>query len=106
MSKQSDFSSNDYLFTVHNMCGEYSVSMPYSLEQKLSYIVQVSVNAPEKEGDTPPEKALPYLQEICDKASRENWDLDVLRDNLEKFGDPHYNPIPWEQEALPSGALE
>lgn len=106
MSKESDFFSDGYLFTVHNMCGEYTVSMPYSLEHKLSYVIKVRDVTYDEERDTPPEKALPYLQEICDKAIKEDWGLDILIDKLEKFGDPHYSPIPWEQEPLPDGAIE
>jgi hypothetical protein len=106
MSKESDFFSDGYLFTVHNMCGEYEVSMPYSLEHKLSYVIRARDATYEEERDTPPEKALPYLQEICDKAIKEDWGLEILIDELEKFGDPHYSPIPWEQEPLPEGAIE
>ena len=107
MSKESDFFSEGYTFTVYNMCGAYIVSMPYTLEkERLAYVIKVKNGVFEEERDTPPEKALPYLQEICDEASKFDWGLNELRDKLEKFGDPHYSPIPWEQEPLPEGAIE
>ena len=106
MRKKTNILDNSYLFTVHNMCGEYTVSMPYSLERNLAYVVNRKEIDGEKERDTPSDKALPYLQEICDNATKNGWDLDILIDKLEKFGNPHYSPIPWEEEPLPDGAIE
>lgn len=110
MNNIEDFFEDHYLFTVRNMCGEYTVWLGDSCErEKLSYVVKLG-GEPDRElgkkNESDQKKALPYLQEICDKAFNENENLFTLMDKLEKFGNPHYSPIPWEQSPLPKGAIE
>ena len=107
MSTGIDIFKESYLFTLHNMCGEYTVWLENNIEKgSLSYTIKVGDANRDLEYENPPDRALPYLQEICDTAFKSNWGFDELRDKLEKFGDPHYSPIPWEQAPLPKGAIE
>lgn len=94
----------DYLFSVHNFCGEYSVHIG-NLEEDDDSVTFV-IKPKSLSADEVQQKALPYLQKICNKAFRENEDLIDLQKKLERFGDPHWYPIPWKQEPLPEGAIE
>lgn len=104
MAPETNNLIDDYLFSVHNFCGKYSVHIG-SLEEDDDSVTFV-IKPESSNTDVTQLKALPYLQEICNKAFRENEDLIHLQKKLEKFGDPHWYPIPWEQEPLPEGAIE
>lgn len=115
------------LFTFSNACGKYEVYMILrSVEEDGGALKVRCVESDitdddedyeeeyedeemaeyESESEDYHERALPYLQEICDLHAKGDKRYPDLIEALEQFGNPHYSPIPWPQKPLPSGAIE
>ena len=88
MNNIEDFFEDHYLFTVRNMCGEYTVWLGDSFEREsISYVVKLgslSETDSEENHESYHERALPYLQKICDESFKSNESLFTLIDKLGK----------------------